>query len=333
MAFTDWVSETAYRFRTDRPTTAARRSAMAFVRGGFRRAGRYLGRSIWERPYWDVLVILDACRYDLWDDVAPEYGLPVGETVWSNASCSIDWIERNFSQHPDEISSVGYVTANPFADHDAEHARSADLADTDIGHFRPLYKSEWGPIDTDPPIETVPPERVTDHAIDAWRRREEFGFDRLVVHYMQPHEPFIAAPEWSYATPHDNPVLKNLVSDGYEAGTSPWRMMIDSGEVTPEEFWPVYQDNLRWVLEDVDDRLLKNLDGRVVISADHGNGLGEWGEWHHPPGAIGPAVRRVPWIAVQTTDHRTVTPQIEYQGEASSSANETHEQLEALGYR
>lgn len=332
MTLQEWIDESIEKYRTQPPLAATRSSANAFRMGVQRRVGEHLiGRSIWARE-WDVLIVLDACRTDLWRDVAPEYDLPEGDTAWSNASCSIDWYRRNFTQMPERVADeqVGVVTANPFADHGAEHAKSADLRDVPLAHFRPLYETEWGQVETDPPIETVPPERVTDHAIDAWRRRDELGIDRLVVHYMQPHEPFIERPEWSYQDPDDNPVLKNLVTDGYEAGTSPWQAMIDSGEVSVDEFWPVYQANLRWVLDDVTARLLCNLDADAVISADHGNGLGEWGEWHHPPGAIGPAVRRVPWVRVRATDEETIQPDVDTQDGVEATVEN---RLQALGYR
>ncbi len=144
MSFSDWVTESAHRVRTEPPREAVRESGMALAHGIVRRADRHLGRTIWDRGDWDVLVILDACRADLWDDVAPEYGLPTGTTIRSNASCSIDWIQYNFADCPEEIDDVGYVTANPFADHDAEHAKSADLKESPIAHLRPLYETEWG---------------------------------------------------------------------------------------------------------------------------------------------------------------------------------------------
>lgn len=329
MTFTDWVHESKGRYRDKPVGQATVESGMAFLRGGIRRIDQQFGTTVWERGDWDVLIILDACRADLWADVAHEYDLPEGDVIRSNAACSIDWINYNFNNYSGLIENAGYVTANPFSDHDAEHARSADLRDSDLGHFRPLYETEWEQIDTEPPIETVPPERVTDHAIEAWRNRDVYGIDQLVVHYMQPHEPFIARPEWSYETPQDNAVLKNLVTEDYQAGTSPWRRMIDCGEVSPEEFWPIYQDNLRWALDDVAERLLPNLDGQAVISADHGNGLGEWGEWHHPPGAIGPAVRNVPWVPLYCHDEETVIPDIDDQ---EGTDDETNKQLAALGY-
>lgn len=331
MSFSDWVHESIERYRTQPVTAATRRSAWEFFAGMKRHAGRFIGRPIWDHDAngdeWDVLVVLDACRYDLWDAVAPEYGLAAGETVTSNASCSIDWILRNFNQHPDKARRAGYVTANPFADHSTESARSADLSDEPLGYFRPLYRTHWQDL-CDGQIATVPPEDVTDHAIAAWRDRNRLGIDRLVVHYMQPHEPYIRRPEWGSG---DSKLLENLIEPEQKAGSSIWPALED-GEIDRDEFWRVYKDNLRWVFDDVCERLLPNLDGSVVLTSDHGNAMGEWGEWHHPPGAIGPAVRKVPWVAVNATDTGTIEPDVDLAASADS-ADDVADQLAALGYR
>lgn len=324
MTLQDFIEESIERYQTQPVTRATKRTAMAFRNGAFRHVGRHIGSPIWARE-WDVLVVLDACRYDLWQEVASEYGLPTDETHWSNASCSIDWIRRNFNAYPDEARRTGYVTSNPFADHDTPSARSAGLADEPLGHFRPLYKTEWTEL-FEGQIATVPPETVTDHAIDAWRNRDELGFDQLVVHYMQPHEPYRARPGWGSG---DHKLLGNLIDPETPAGSSIWPALED-GDVDLEEFWSVYQDNLRWVLDDVSERLLENLDGEIVLTADHGNALGELGEWHHPPGAIGPSVRRVPWTQVQATDQGTVQPEIDVSEPLEEV--EVTDQLEALGY-
>jgi hypothetical protein len=172
----------------------------------------------------------------------------------------------------------------------------------------------------------VPPETVTDHAISAWRERNSLGIERLVVHYMQPHEPYRARPEWGSG---DSKLLENLVDPDQPAGASVWPVLQEGG-IEMDEFWEVYKDNLRWALDDVTERLLPNVGGDVVISADHGNALGEWGEWHHPPGAIGPAVRRVPWVPIECEDGHTVDPDVSAGDAASPDVNE---QLAALGYK
>jgi hypothetical protein len=216
-----------------------------------------------------------------------------------------------------------------------------------LAFFQQLYKTHWtdlNPEDTASSlheetgrakvgsgIATVPPEAVTDHAIEAWRNRESLGFDRLVVHYMQPHEPYRARPGWGSG---DSNLLENLVDEDADAGASIWPQLQD-GNISMTEFWKVYKDNLRWVLDDLSDRLLTNMDAEIVFTADHGNALGEWGEWHHPPGAIGPAVRRVPWVQVTGHDRRTVTPgeDVLYSEDSLSSEQDPESQLRALGYK
>jgi len=66
-----------------------------------------------------------------------------------------------------------------------------------------------------------------------------------------------------------------------------------------------------------------------VLSADHGNGLGEWGSWQHPPGTVMPHVRRVPWVEVTGRDERTVDPDLH---PTASVERSTQERLESLGY-
>lgn len=328
MSFNDWLHESAERFQNYPPHTATRRSARAFFNGACRRLGSHIGTPIWQHGDWDVLVVLDAARSDLMREVLDEYPeLPDGdamETRWSNASCSIDWQLRNFTHYrDDQPRTAGYVTANPFADHAWPDAKNARLSQEPLALFEPLYRTHW--TDVKPGIATVPPEAVTDYTIQAWRDRHQHGLTHLVAHYMQPHEPYRSRPEWGSG---DHKLLENLVDPSAEPGRSVWPQLQD-GEIDHEEFWEVYKDNLRWVLDDVVERLLPNVEGRVVLTADHGNAMGEWGEWHHPPSAIGPSVRRVPWVPVNATDRETVHPDVR---ETDRGDVEVEDQLAALGY-
>lgn len=327
MTLHDWIQESREEFENRPPGEAARRSAESFVRGGIRRFGGHIGTPIWEYGDWDVLVVLDACRVDLMEEVIDEYDELAGpvDTRWSNASCSVDWILRNWTGDRPEVRTAGYVTANPFADHDRSTARSGHLSEEPLGYLAKLYETHWAEVEEG--IETVPPEAVTDYTVAAWRARDELGIDRLVAHYMQPHEPYIARPEWGDENAR---LLGNLVDEEAEAGASIWPRL-EAGEIDREEFWEVYKENLRWVLDDVVERLLPNVDGRVALTADHGNAMGEWGEWHHPPGAIGPAVRRVPYVTVECADGGSLTPQVDLHGERDDEVD-TEAQLEALGY-
>lgn len=82
---------------------------------------------------------------------------------------------------------------------------------------------------------TTIPDYVTDRAIDAGRR---WKFERMVVHYFQPHRPYIgrAYPERRQVT---------------DVEDKPWTA-IKTGTATKEEVWDLYLDNLRIALRSVE---------------------------------------------------------------------------------
>jgi arylsulfatase A-like enzyme len=59
----------------------------------------------------------------------------------------------------------------------------------------------------------------------------------------------------------------------------------------------VYNANLRRALESVEE-LIESLDGKVVITADHGEMLGEKGLYSHPHGVYFKELVEVPWFVV-----------------------------------
>lgn len=212
-----------------------------------------------------------------------------------------EWMSGTFTDnHRDEIEQTGYIAQNGFIDRvlvgrentgiDALPIGPSEynLVDRDsFGHLESLWHvnfdspSEW--IVGDGESERLHPRYVTERAIHAGRTAD---MDRLVVHYNYPHKPYPLAPE-RLARPFD--ALKN-------------------GEATRDEVWDTYIENLRFVLDNV-GVLLNNLDAdRVVITADHGEGFGEYGFYEHPIACPLPAVRRVPWTETRAVDtgERTV---------------------------
>lgn len=318
MSFTDWATESVERYRENPTTTATKESLAKLLKGVNRRTlDNVVGEVWWERD-WDVLVVLDAMRVDLAQDVVDDDI----DSVWSPASTSIDWINTHFSRkYKHHWENAGYVTANPFAEHNFPDTKSADLQEKPLGYLDLVYKR--GFQDVGGGVKTTPPHEVTDAAISAWRNE---GIDRMVVHYMQPHQPFRTRPEWDTA----NSNLENLIDDEADVGGPDiWKRCRD-GEMDKQELWEAYRDNLEWVLKDVEERLFKNIDGDVTITADHGNGMGEYGVWSHPPGTLVPSVRKVPVWNVRASDERTV--EVDTRSEERTQSN-IDEQLEALGYK
>jgi hypothetical protein len=132
---------------------------------------------------------------------------------------------------------------------------------------------------------------------------------------MQPHVPFRSRPDW----------FEKFTGDTW--GSRIWKAVGD--EFSREGFLKAYRDNLKWVFGDEGVELLAdNVDGKVAISADHGNAIGELGFYDHPNGCPISAVREVPWEVIEASDSGSHKPDVE----PSRSEIDVDEQLEALGY-
>lgn len=289
---------------------------------------RPLGECVYDRP-WDVLVVLDACRVDALRAVAPEYDF-LGDvsSYWSLGSRTSEWAAKTFAEpRRTAVARTTYVAGNGFTEKvlgsDAvpplfhpvpfDGARWATLAAADFAAVHDVWR--LGP--DDPGV--VPPRVVTDAAIRAGRTADP---ERLVVHYNQPHAPFLgrAAREGREPTAFER---------------DPWPAL-RRGDRSREEAWAPYLDNLRYALDEV-AVLVENVAGTVAVTADHGELFGELslpgtrGLYAHPGGVPHPAVKRVPWATATATDEGTREPDLDLAAIEGASADvEAH--LRELGY-
>lgn len=255
------------------------------------------GTPIWDFD-WDVCCILDGCRVDSLRNTYPD-----ARSYWSVASSSPGWVDQTFSDR--DLSSVGYVTANPFS----------ERADPDrFGFFRQeiVDQTEYG-------IETVTPERLATVAGRVWGNRESHGINKLIVHFMQPHVPFRAEPGWF-----------TRFTDSQTWGSTRWD---DVGRSVDRSDWfDAYVDNLQWALAKGVQPLAECVDGTIGVTADHGNAAGGWGIYGHPRGVVVPSVRKVPWVTINAkqTQHTGIDNPL---SESQFDTVERDAQLEALGYK
>lgn len=308
MTFTDWVEETRRQVRQD-GWQGVQDSAYKFYVGTFRRLGGVwnFGAPIYEED-WDMLVVLDACRWDLMAEVAEEYDFVDDEWTYSVASSSAEWMEKNFAdEYATEMARTAHVTANPYSEQKLDPQAFA--------YLEKVWKHTF-----DRDVRTIPARAVTDAAIRAGRERDH---DRLLVHYMQPHHPFVRKP-----------LDKGIPRD--EFSSTPWDNVwhkLRRGQLEYEEVWDGYQDNLRYVLNDV-ALLLENVDAeRVLITADHGNLLGEYGLYAHPDYVPLKPLKRVPKCVTSATDEETHTPETDAETATDTDEVSREEQLEHLGYK
>lgn len=281
-----------------------------------------LGTNVYERD-WDVLVILDACRFDAMAEVADEYAfLDSVDSIWSVGSTSHEWVAKTFTEEwADEIADTAYVTGNGYINYTV-----TDGVYPPSGGIAPLCWPRWNVVDLeafelvdtvwrdgrDYGIPTVPPHVMTDRAVATAREHDP---RRLVVHYMQPHGPYMADAV-------EDRELLPTAADDVETFAS---VMETENRAAA---WERYLDNLRFVLDEV-ECLLENVDAnRVAISSDHGHLLGEFGISEHPGGCPLPAAKKVPWVETTATDERTLTPTVERVDTETSVEN----YLRDLGY-
>ncbi len=211
---------------------------------------------------WDHLLVLDACRYDTFEAVNE---LPGELTqVKSQATSTPQWLKRNFT---DQYDDIVYVAGNPYVSNLANDGYF-DAAEH-FHHVEHVWDHGWE--------ETigVPPEAINEAASEI---REQYPDKRLVLHYMQPHEPFLGETNF-----HD------MRGGSWDDLMAIW----DSDDVAD-----AYRENLELVLDAIED-VLPQLDGDVVITADHGELL-EWtyGLIRHPKDVFISELQDVPWFRV-----------------------------------
>ena len=252
---------------------------------------------------WDLLVVLDGCRYDLLTEVSDEYNFVSNSSPrYSPASSSSEWLEANFiPQYSNEMESTAYITGNPYTQEVLDRSKFATLDE--------VWRYAW-----DQSRGTTPPRPLTDRTIRLFRAGSP---RRCIVHYMQPHFPALSNPELGGKVERDRNAWINSVWD-----------QLKRGNLERSVVWKAYRQNLRDVLDEL-TLLLENVDAeRVVITADHGNGFGEDGIYGHPSIAVHNALREVPWVRTSAHDSGTHEPAT-HETEDEQSLDE---KLSALGY-
>lgn len=325
----EWMQESVSDFRSSNRSIAARllRPAYLFYEAtALTVESRFpVGTNVFERQ-WDALLILDTCRVDAMRAVADEYDFieSIG-SITSVGSSSFEWVNNTFrTQYESEIHDTAYLSQNSFIDQTVGKGGTTGKASLpfepsgfnmvdpeDFEYIEHLWRAEFDNSSkwtvSGEAVSRTSPRYATERAIEAGRTRDP---DRLMVHYMYPHDPYVLADE--KLQPRFDAALK-------------------SGAATREEVWQAYLDNLRFVLDEV-ELLLENLDReKVVITADHGEAFGEYMFYRHPPACPIPTVRRVPWVETTGVDKQTVEPTAPPPSDTEDSAT-AEERLEQLGY-
>lgn len=263
---------------------------------------------------WDNLIILDACRYDYFSKQIELEGEL--KPVISKGAHSSEFIQKNFLGK--KMHDTIYVTANPY--------------------YNKLQKENFYSVDHlfdqwNERFETILPQDVVDRAINVHNLHPN---KKIIVHFMQPHIPYLG----STAKKIRNRV--DLTGYGYTTtqkekdnrGITWWRAL-DKGKITEKEIKKAYGETLDIVLEHA-EKLIESLDGKSVITADHGEMLGERGviqkRYAHPHDIYTEQLRKVPWFVPPFDARRSVTAEQPLEFEKLDE-NTLDNRLRALGYK
>lgn len=316
MTLKEWLRNSRERYQTVPVAQATDASARAFKEGLYRRLGWHTktdvagGTNIYDLPEWDVLIVFDALRPDIYRAVAREY-------PWLESDCecyrtvggySLDWLEETFRpEYRREMKQTGLVAWNPYTGFpDMDYSR-------EFSAFNPVHEYGW-----DDDYGAIPPEVVTDAGMEMHGQTE-----KLILWYQQPHTPF--------RTLLDAVETLNEEKIGNEDNNrlTVWNL-IRSGEVTRNEALLACAENLRWALNDI-ERFLAELDSEttVRVTADHGELFGEHGRYGHPKQDYYEEQLQVPLAAV---DQDRVGESVTY-GRGVEPTDDVEERLAVLGYK
>jgi len=258
---------------------------------------------------WDNLVILDACRYDMF---AEQTLLPGRlQSRISRGSSTAEFLAGNFAGR--DLRDTVYVTANPQL-----YRRRAEL-EVALHATVEVWQDGWDEI-----RKTVMPTTMVEATLDA---ATEFPNKRVVSHFIQPHYPFL---DDAVDFDHGDEFLDPTVSSCWH------QVMVGDLSVDTDAVWEAYRGTLERTLPAV-ARLVDELPGRTVVTADHGNMVGERArpipvrEWGHPAGIYTDELVKVPWLIVEGERRAIKAESGDHRNEDRSTAT-AEQRLQDLGY-
>jgi hypothetical protein len=248
---------------------------------------------------WDNLIILDACRYETF---AKEADLPGQlECRESRAGATPEFVRANFSGKT--LHDTVYITGNSW------YFKLRDEIDAELHAVEQANYRKPGP--------------VTDQALNA---ASEYPNKRLIVHFIPPHHPFVGPTANEYLPEYDDQL------DGFFE-------QINRGDlnVSDDVLRRAYVENLERVLPEV-EKLLNEFNGRTVVTADHGELLGDRSSpipmldyGHHSGLYVAPLVD-IPWLTHNTGERRRIIDEPPTDDETVDEQT-VDERLRQLGYR
>jgi len=216
--------------------------------------------------YWNYLIVLDACRYDYFERevkrraILQKFDAKL-KKVTSLGSDTPSWMERNFLVSDKKFEDVIYISANPVSY--IKNIRNIFFKVIEV------WKTKWSKK-----YQTVLPVKV----YKSFRFYSKlYPKKRFIIHFIQPHYPYLCYKPIYGALEmiKDLHIYKKKVNIRL-GSKNPFKVYLESpmSYYSDKEIKFGYQYNLEVVMDWV-EKLLYELKGRIVVTADHGELLGE----------------------------------------------------------
>lgn len=268
---------------------------------------------------WDILIILDACRFDIFNEVYRNHFSGDVKKAISPATFTTEWLSKTFIDFYDDII---YISTNPYISSKPEYFdENMFIANKHFFKVIDVWDFGWNKQ-----IGSVHPKDVNKAIL---KTKSKFINKRFIIHYVQPHGPYIGN-NYIHYIPINNPTTTTaeyrwLVSDtdlirifkkifekilgkdiiwkiGEFLGYS-FKSQIDSigCKEGKEGIRKAYKENLELVLKYVAE-LLENVSGKILITSDHGEYLGENGIYGHGFKPRKSPIIEVPWLVMEKSN-------------------------------
>lgn len=270
---------------------------------------------------WDHAIIFDSARFDVFEKVYEDYFDGSLEKRKSKGSATPEWAHKVLEGR----HNINWYSANPFINGKRKPLSEASTANYDtvpsrhIAQIIDLWDEAWDEKDG-----TVKPADVNEQF---FKKRSNLADRRNVIHYMQPHVPFLGRGKGrlngQIQKTFSSVKKKGLASDLAEGLIDSVPSVVQKVENTEtgmklglyssldvsslvkviagdsrEKLMQYHEDSMRKAMEKA-SKLAEELDGDVVVTSDHGDAFGEQGVWgHHVETHIEPLVE-VPWLELE----------------------------------
>ena len=249
---------------------------------------------------WDNLIILDACRYDVFKNLyLKKKNKGTLHKMLSIGTHTVEFLLKSFKK--EKYDDIVYLTSTPYVDMYCKNKFHKIIS---------VWKDGW-----DPQYFTVLPETMYYYAFDAL---VNYPNKRLIIHFMQPHFPYIGYSRDDLKENFKENIKKKKriqIDDQKDFYNTKFKKnpfsiyTIRLFRLLKNEFQiNCYIKNLKLVLPFV-ERLIEILPGTTVVTSDHGEAFGDKIHPLLPIKFYGhdfniriPSLVNIPWLLIKSEE-------------------------------